>query len=556
MNNDTKMNNFITEIIENDIANNDNNYKISTRFPPEPNGFLHIGHAKSIFLNYGLAKQYNGKCNLRFDDTNPVKENIDYINSIISDVKWLLGDKNVGEILYASDYFEQMYCYALDLIKKGYAYVDDQTSEQIKKNRGDYNIIGTNSPFRERTIDENLKLFEDMRKGLYENGEKVLRAKISMSSKNLNLRDPIMYRILKVNHHRTGNKWPIYPMYDWAHGLEDSIEGITHSICTLEFEDHRPIYDWFLEKLDIYHPQQIEFAKLDMTYTIFSKRNLLKLVEKQLVNGWDDPRMPTISGLRRRGYTPESIKNFIMSLGFAKSKTVSDLNHLEHFLRENLNLIAYRVMAVINPIKLIIENYPDDKVEYMEVENNPEDKTFGSRKIAFSKELYIEREDFSENPPKKFFRLAVGNEVRLRNGYYVVCNDFKKDSLGNITEVRCSYDPETKGGWSNDGRKVRGTIHWVSCKHSLNAEVRIYDKLFDKENPLKTLTDDDDFTFNISSSSINTIENAKVESFLINAEINQKFQFLRKGYFVLDSDSTSKKLIFNQSVALRSSWNK
>ena len=556
MNNDTKMNNFITEIIENDIANNDNNYKISTRFPPEPNGFLHIGHAKSIFLNYGLAKQYNGKCNLRFDDTNPVKENIDYINSIISDVKWLLGDKNIGEILYASDYFEQMYCYALNLIKKGYAYVDDQTSEQIKKNRGDYNIIGTNSPFRERTIDENLKLFEDMRKGLYEDGEKVLRAKISMSSKNLNLRDPIMYRILKVNHHRTGSKWPIYPMYDWAHGLEDSIEGITHSICTLEFEDHRPIYDWFLEKLDIYHPQQIEFAKLDMTYTIFSKRNLLKLVEKQLVNGWDDPRMPTISGLRRRGYTSESIKNFIMSLGFAKSKTVSDLNHLEHFLRENLNLIAYRVMAVINPIKLIIENYPDDKVEYMEVENNPEDKTFGSRKIAFSKELYIEREDFSENPPKKFFRLAVGNEVRLRNGYYVVCNDFKKDSLGNITEVRCSYDPETKGGWSNDGRKVRGTIHWVSCKHSLNAEVRIYDKLFDKENPLKTLTDDDDFTFNISSSSINTIENAKVESFLINAEINQKFQFLRKGYFVLDSDSTSKKLIFNQSVALRSSWNK
>ena len=553
MNNDTKMNNFITEIIENDIANNDNNYKISTRFPPEPNGFLHIGHAKSIFLNYGLAKQYNGKCNLRFDDTNPVKENIDYINSIISDVKWLLGDKNIGEILYASDYFEQMYCYALNLIKKGYAYVDDQTSEQIKKNRGDYNVIGTNSPFRERTIDENLNLFEDMRKGLYEDGEKVLRAKISMSSKNLNLRDPIMYRILKVNHHRTGNKWPIYPMYDWAHGLEDSIEGITHSICTLEFEDHRPIYDWFLEKLDIYHPQQIEFAKLDMTYTIFSKRNLLKLVEKQLVNGWDDPRMPTISGLRRRGYTPESIKNFIMSLGFAKSKTVSDLNHLEHFLRENLNLIAYRVMAVINPIKLIIENYPDDKVEYMEVENNPEDKTFGSRKIAFSKELYIEREDFSENPPKKFFRLAVGNEVRLRNGYYVVCNDFKKDRLGNITEVRCSYDPETKGGWSNDGRKVRGTIHWVSCKHSLNAEVRIYDKLFDKENPLK---DDDDFTFNISSSSINTIENAKVESFLINAEINQKFQFLRKGYFVLDSDSTSKKLIFNQSVALRSSWNK
>ena len=355
MNNDTKMNNFITEIIENDIANNDNNYKISTRFPPEPNGFLHIGHAKSIFLNYGLAKQYNGKCNLRFDDTNPVKENIDYINSIISDVKWLLGDKNIGEILYASDYFEQMYCYALDLIKKGYAYVDDQTSEQIKKNRGDYNIIGINSPFRERTIDENLKLFEDMRKGLYEDGEKVLRAKISMSSKNLNLRDPIMYRILKVNHHRTGNKWPIYPMYDWAHGLEDSIEGITHSICTLEFEDHRPIYDWFLEKLDIYHPQQIEFAKLDMTYTIFSKRNLLKLVEKQLVNGWDDPRMPTISGLRRRGYTPESIKNFIMSLGFAKSKTVSDLNHLEHFLRENLNLIAYRVMAVIDPIKLIIE---------------------------------------------------------------------------------------------------------------------------------------------------------------------------------------------------------
>jgi len=549
------INNFITEIIDEDLENQTYGNSVNTRFPPEPNGYLHIGHAKSIFLNFGIAKKYNGTCNLRFDDTNPMKENIDYINSIISDVEWLLGSENMGKVLYASDYFNQMHQYAIELIEKGLAYVDDQNIDEIKKNRGDYSLKGVNSPYRDRTISENLQLFDDMKNGLHKNGEKVLRAKIDMNAKNINLRDPVIYRILHASHHRNGDSWCIYPMYDWAHGLEDSIEKITHSICTLEFKDHRPLYDWFLEKLNIHHPKQIEFAKLNMTYTVVSKRNLLKLVNEKLVDGWDDPRMPTISGLRRRGYTPKSIQKFIFSLGTAKREAISNFNHLEHYLREDLNLIAYRVMAVIDPIKLIIENYPEDKIEFLKAENNPEDSTYGSRKIPFSKELYIEREDFMENPPKNFFRLFVGSEVRLKHAYYIKCTNLIKSANGEIIEIRCIYDPSTKGGWSNDGRKVKGTIHWVSSPHSIDGEVRLYDKLFTKENPMAE-NDNTEFLNAFNIDSIKVIKNAKLEPSLIEATPNIKFQFLRKGYFVLDKYADKNKLIFNQSVALRSNWKK
>ena len=549
------INNFITEIIDEDLKNKVYDNSINTRFPPEPNGYLHIGHAKSIFLNFGIAEQYNGSCNLRFDDTNPIKESNDYIKSITGDVKWLLGPGNMGKILYASDYFNQMHNYAIELIKKGYAYVDDQNIDEIKQNRGDYNIAGVNSPYRNRTIDKNLQLFDNMKNGLYEDGEKVLRAKIDMNANNINLRDPIIYRILHVSHHRTGDAWCIYPMYDWAHGLEDSIEKITHSICTLEFEDHRPLYDWFLETLNIHHPKQIEFAKLNMTYTIVSKRNLLKLVEKKLVDGWDDPRMPTISGLRRRGYTAQSIKNFIFSLGIAKREAVSDFDHLEYYLRENLNSVAYRVMVVMDPIKLVIENYPDNKVEFLEAENNPENNTYGSRKIPFSRELYIEREDFMEDPPSKFFRLSVGKEVRLKYAYYIKCTGFTKNNNGEIIEIKCTYDSDTQGGWSNDGRKVKGTIHWVSCSHAIDGEIRMYDKLFTKENPMAEKYNSnflDIFNYN----SIKIVKKAKLENSLQKIDYNKKFQFLRKGYFVLDKYADKDKLIFNQSVALRSNWKK
>ena len=546
------MNNFITDIIDKDLEKSNNQKNINTRFPPEPNGYLHIGHAKSIFLNFEIAKKYNGLCNLRFDDTNPTKENIDYVNSIIDDVEWL-GFKCRDNVLYASDYFDKMYEYALVLINKNLAYVDDQSLDQIKKNRGDYNNQGIESPYRNRTISENLLLFNNMKNGLYKNGEKVLRAKIDMNAKNINLRDPIMYRILHESHHRTGNDWCIYPMYDWAHGIEDSIENISHSICTLEFEDHRPLYDWFLENLQIHHPQQIEFAKLNMTYTIFSKRNLLKLVESQFVDGWSDPRMPTISGLRRRGYTAKALKKFIASLGIAKRDGSSDFNHLEHYIREDLNLIASRVMVVLNPIKLVIQNYPKDKVEFLDAENNPENKNFGLRQIPFSKELYIEREDFMENPPKKFFRLAIGKEVRLKHAYYVKCTDFIKDDNDNILQINCTYDPLTKGGWSDDGRKVRGTIHWVSANHAIDGEVRLYDRLFNKENPMEC-ADNTDFTSNINPDSIKYIKAAKLEPCLSKVDLNKKFQFLRKGYFVFDTDANNQKLIFNQTVALRSSW--
>ena len=540
-----KINNFITDIIDSDLVDKTFNSTVNTRFPPEPNGYLHIGHAKSIFLNYGIANQYKGTCNLRFDDTNPTKESIDYINSIINDVKWLIGSKSMGKILYASDYFEQMYEYAIKLIKQNLAYVDDQNIEEIKQTRGDYNVKGVESPFRNRTVEENLELFINMKNGLYADGEKVLRAKIDMNAQNINLRDPIMYRILNVNHPRTEDKWCVYPMYDWAHGLEDSIENITHSICTLEFEDHRPLYDWFLEKLNIHHPKQIEFAKLTMSYTIFSKRNLLKLVENNTVEGWDDPRMPTLSGLRRGGYTAKAIKNFVLSLGVAKREAISDFDHLEHYLREDLNSISYRAMAVLDPVKLVIENYEENRTELLEAENNPENSTYGSRMIPFSKELYIERNDFIENPPKKFFRLSVGKEVRLKHAYYVTCTSFKTNQEGKVKEIKCKYDPSTKGGWSTDGRKVRGTIHWVSASHAISAEVRLYNRLFNTEHP--ELSD-----LNLKSKEI--IYNVKVEPSLGIIDFNKKYQFLRLGYFVLDKDARSDNLIFNQSVALRSNW--
>ena len=544
------LNNFITTIIDRDL-NNKKHSTIVTRFPPEPNGYLHIGHAKSICLNFTLAKQYNGSCNLRFDDTNPTKENIDYVNAIINDVKWLGYDCD-NNIKFASDYFHQMYEYALQLINLGLAYVDDQTIEDIKNNRGDYKTPGVESPFRNRTIKENIELFLNMKNGLYKNGEKVLRAKIDMNAENINLRDPIMYRILHEKHHRTNNEWCIYPMYDWAHGIEDSIEYVTHSICTLEFEDHRPLYDWFLKNLQIHHPQQIEFAKLNMTHTVISKRNLLQLVEQKIVDGWDDPRMPTLSGLRRRGYPPEAINKFVLSLGVAKREALSDFDHLEFFVREHLNNIALRTMAVLNPVKLIIENYPDDQIEYLEAENNPENKKAGSRKIPFSKELYIEQDDFMENPPKKFFRLFVGNEVRLKHAYYIKCIGYTKNDQGQIIEIKCTYDPKTKGGWSNDGRKVKGTIHWVTAKHAIDAKIKLYNKLFNDSNPMENAN----FLDCVNENSVKEILKCKIEPSLKESAHNTAYQFIRKGYFVHDKESTKNNLIFNQTVGLRDSWSK
>jgi len=542
------MKNFITEIIENDIKNNG---EIVTRFPPEPNGYLHIGHAKSICLNFGLAEKYKGKCNLRFDDTNPTKENLEYIKSIIEDVKWLGFDYGKNP-LYASDYFDIMYEYAIQLVKDGFAYVDDQNFDEIRLNRGSLQSPGENSPFRDRSIEENLDLFTKMKKGLFSNGDKVLRAKIDMSSSNLNLRDPILYRILHEKHHRTGNKWCIYPMYDWAHGIEDSIEGITHSICTLEFEDHRPLYDWFLKKLKVYHPKQIEFARLNLNYTIMSKRKLKELVDKKIVLGWDDPRMPTISGLRRRGYTPKSIKNFVASSGIVKRNTTSDMALLEYELRQDLNFISNRVMAVLDPIKVVITNYPNDETEYLDSLNNPEDENSSYRKVPFTKEIYIEKSDFMENPFKKYFRLSPGKEVRLKDAYYITCNDLIKDKDGKIIEIHCTYDPNTKGGWSDDGRKVKGTIHWVSVNFAINGTINIYDRLFQDEYPDKSK----DFLKSINENSLTTMTNCKLEPSLIDARDNDKFQFIRQGYFVLDKNSKKNNLIFNQSVGLRDNWSK
>jgi len=547
--------NFIAAIISADIKTNKHDGKVMTRFPPEPNGYLHIGHAKSICLNFGLADKFNGCCNLRFDDTNPIKEEQEYIDSIMEDVRWLGFDWE-DRLYYASDYFDRFYEFAVFLIKKGRAYVDSLTADEIREFRGTLTEPGKESPYRNRSIEENLNLFERMKAGEFPDGTHVLRAKIDMTSGNLNMRDPVMYRILHASHHRTSDKWCIYPMYDFAHGQSDSIEGITHSICTLEFEDHRPLYDWFIDELELdCHPQQIEFARLNLTYTIMSKRKLVRLVTEGHVRSWDDPRMPTISGLRRRGYTPESIRIFCDRIGVAKKESMVDIALLEHCLREDLNRRAPRVMAVLRPLKVVIENYPASKVEELDAVNNPEDPAAGSRKVPFSRELYIEQDDFMEEPPKKFFRLAPGREVRLRYGYFITCVDVKKDdNTGEILEIRCTYDPETRGGNAPDGRKVKATLHWVSASHSLEAEVRLYDHLFTRENPADG-EEGKDFTAYINRESLEILNDSRVEPSLKDALPEGIYQFERLGYFCADRhDCTGEKLVFNRSVTLRDTW--
>ena len=547
-----KQTNFIKQIIDEDLASGRFDH-VHTRFPPEPNGYLHIGHAKSICLNFGIAEEYNGKCNLRFDDTNPLKEDQEYIDAIIEDVRWLGFDWE-DRLYFASDYFEQMYQYAVQLIKMGKAYVDDLSSEEIREYRGTLTKPGKESPYRNRSVEENLDLFERMRKGEFKDGQKVLRAKIDMKSGNLNMRDPVMYRIIHASHPRTGNKWCIYPMYDWAHGLEDSIERITHSICTLEFEDHRPLYDWFLDQLQIFHPRQIEFARLNLSYTVMSKRKLLRLVEEGYVSGWDDPRMPTIAGLRRRGYTPEAIRDFADRIGVAKANSVVDIALLEHCLREDLNKRAERRMVVLKPLKVIIDNYPDDLEEELEAENNPEDPSAGTRKIPFSKVIYIEQDDFREEAPKKWFRLAPGKEVRLKHAYYITCQNVIKNEQGQVIELHCTYDPQSRGGWTQDGRKVKGTLHWVSAKHAIPIEVRLYEHLFSKEDP-EEVEEGQDFTANINPKSLTVIKDALAEPDLKKAKPGDRFQFLRQGYFCADlKDHTTEHLVFNRTVTLRDSW--
>ena len=542
--------NFITKIIDDDNHTKKWGERVHTRFPPEPNGYLHIGHAKSICLNFGIAQKYGGQCNLRFDDTNPLKEEDEYVKSIIDDVKWL-GFHWEDEPLYASNYFEQMFDYAVELINQGNAYVCDLKSEEVKDQRGTLKTPGIESPFRNRSISENLELFKKMRAGEFLDGEKTLRAKIDMQHANLNMRDPVMYRILHAKHHRTGSEWCIYPMYDWAHGLEDSIEKITHSICTLEFEDHRPLYDWYLNSLKVYHPQQIEFARLNLNYTIMSKRKLKRLVDEGHVDGWSDPRMPTISGLKRRGYTPESIKHFSDEIGVTKRDTVVDVAKLENALREDLNKRAPRVMGVLDPIKVVITNYPEGEIENLDAKNNPEDESAGKRKISFSKEIFIERNDFMEDPPKKYFRLSLGREVRLKFAYYITCTEVIKNEKGEISEIHCTYDPNTKGGMSDDGRKVRGTLHWVSASECIEADIRLYDRLFISENPEAS----GDFIDDLNPDSLKLIKNAKLEASLGNVDPKSIYQFERTGYFVLDSkDSSENNLIFNRAVSLRDSW--
>ena len=543
--------NFIHQIIEEDNTTGKFNKRVHTRFPPEPNGYLHIGHAKSIFLNYGTAVKYNGKFNLRFDDTNPIKEEDEYVRSIIEDVKWLGADFE-DRLFYGSDYFQQMYDYAVELIKKGKAYVCDLTAEEIRNTRGTLTEPGTESPYRNRSIEENLDLFTRMKAGEFPDGSRTLRAKIDMASPNLNMRDPVMYRILHASHHRTGDKWCIYPMYDWAHGLEDSIEGITHSLCTLEFEDHRPLYDWFLNELGIYHPQQIEFARLNLTYTVMSKRRLLELVQKKIVNGWDDPRMPTISGMRRRGYTPESIRNFAERIGVAKRDSTVDVALLEFSIREHLNKIAPRYMGVLNPVKVIIDNYPEDREEFLDAINNPEDESAGIRKVPFSRKLYIEANDFMEEPVRKFHRLAPGREVRLRYAYFITCTDVVKDENGAVTEIHCTYDPATRGGDSPDGRRVKGTIHWVSARHARTAEIRLYDRLFNSENP-----GGDDYLTHLNPDSLKVLDKCFIEPALAeHAKAGLRFQFERLGYFCVDPDTNRDKLVINRTVTLRDTWAK
>lgn len=549
----TKSKNFIYEIIDKDLKTNKWGGRVHTRFPPEPNGYLHIGHAKSICLNYGIAKDYNGKFNLRFDDTNPEKEEQEYVDSIIEDVKWLGGDFE-NRILYASDYFEQMYQWAVELIKKRKAYVCDLSADEIRETRGTLTEPGQESPFRNRTVDENLDLFERMRKGEFKNGEKTLRAKIDMTSPNFNMRDPVMYRIVHDEHHRQGSMWCIYPTYDWAHGLEDSIEGITHSICTLEFENHRPLYDWFLDELGIHHPQQIEFARLNLSYTVMSKRKLLQLVQEKYVDGWDDPRMPTVSGFRRRGFTPEAIRNFSEIIGVAKRDALTDIALLEYAIRDDLNKHAQRAMAVLRPLKVVIVNYPD-QTEELEGVNNPEDHSMGTRKILFSKEIFIEQTDFMENPPKEFHRLMPGGEVRLRYAYIIKCEEVIKNDKGDVIELRCTYDPETKSGTGTSNKKVKGTIHWVSAGHAAEAEVRLYDRLFTVEAP--DADKEKKFLEFLNPNSLEILTNALIEPFLKNSKPGDRFQFERHGYFCVDTKySTKEKLVFNRTVTLKDSWSK
>ena len=544
--------NFIEEIVAGDLKSGKHK-SITTRFPPEPNGYLHIGHAKSICLNFGIAKKYGGKTNLRFDDTNPVKEDTEYVSSIKEDIKWL--GFQWAEEHYASDYFEQLYRWACDLIRKGLAYVDDQSLEEMRENRGTVQTPGKNSPYRDRSVEENLDLFERMRNGEFPDGSKTLRAKIDMAHPNMHMRDPIMYRILHTSHHRTGDKWAIYPMYDYAHGESDSIEKITHSICTLEFDIHRPLYDWFIAQLGIFPSHQYEFARLNLNYTVMSKRKLLQLVKENHVNGWDDPRMPTICGLRRRGYTPESIRNFCEDIGVAKRDNIIDYTRLENALRDDLNKKAQRVMVVLNPVKLIIDNYPEGKSETLQAINNPEDESAGTREVSFSKELFIERDDFMENPPKKYFRMTPGQEVRLRYAYIVRCTGVDKDENGEITAVHCTYDENSRGGNPSDGRKIKGTIHWVDANKHCNAEVRLFDRLFRSESPDK-VEEGHSFLENLNPDSLKVLNDCKAETFLSSAQSLDKYQFERLGYFSVDYDSTAEHLVFNRACTLKDSWSK
>lgn len=545
--------NFIESIVENDIKEGRNGGRIQTRFPPEPNGYLHIGHAKAICMDFGIAQKYGGVCNLRFDDTNPVKEDVEYVDSIKEDIEWL--GYRWGNIYYASDYFQQLWDFAVKLIKEGKAYIDEQSAEEIAKQKGSPTQSGTESPYRDRPIEENLALFEKMNSGEPEEGSMVLRAKIDMASPNMHFRDPIMYRIIKIAHHRTGTTWKAYPMYDFAHGQSDYFEGVTHSICTLEFSVHRPLYDWFINELATgdYRPHQYEFNRLNLTYTVMSKRKLLQLVQEKMVKGWDDPRMPTICGFRRRGYTPESIHNFIDKIGYTKYEALNDISLLESAIREDLNIKANRLSAVLDPIKLIITNYPDGQTEQLEAQNNPEDASAGSHNVLFSKELYIEREDFMEDAPKKYFRLTPGNEVRLKNAYIIKCTGCNRDENGNTTEVFAEYDPNTKSGMPDSNRKVKGTIHWVSTIDAIDAEVRIYDRLFTVENPSE---DKRDFRELLNPDSLKVLHSCKIESYVKNAKPGSKFQFQRIGYFCVDPDSTDGNIVFNRTVSLKDSWSK
>jgi len=545
--------NFIYDIITQHVEAGKHGGRVQTRFPPEPNGYLHIGHAKAICLDFGLAAEFGGKCNLRFDDTNPSREETEYVDSIMEDVRWL-GFEWDG-LFYASDYFGQLYEWAVQLIKAGKAYVDDLSAAEIREYRGTLTEPGRESPYRNRSIEENLDLFERMKKGEFPDGSRTLRAKIDMASPNLNMRDPVMYRILHTDHHRTADQWSIYPVYDYAHGQSDSIEEVTHSICTLEFEDHRPLYNWYIEQLGIFPSQQLEFDRLNITYTLLSKRKLLTLVQEGHVKGWDDPRMPTLSGMRRRGYTPEAIRNFCAGLSVSKSNNTVQLSLLEHFVREDLNRRAPRVMAVLRPLRVVIDNYPDDLVEEMEAVNNPEDESMGTRRVPFSKILYIEQDDFREDPPKQFFRLAPGREVRLRYGYFITCNDVVKDAGGNVVELHCTYDPATRGGNAPDGRKVKSTIHWVSAAHALDSEVRLYDTLFTKENP-NEVEEGQDFTANLNPNSLEVVIGCKVEPSLRDAASGTRYQFERLGYFSVDSDSSPGKPVFNRTIGLRDAWSK